>query len=230
MTRTLRVLVGLVVLAALIAPACRETSTQPAILRVIDLPKPTVDGEMSLEAAIAARRSVREYEDRRLTEAEIGQLAWAAQGITDPTRKFRAAPSAGALYPIELYFVAVDGLYHYLPEGHRMEQLATGDLRAQLQAVAVNQEAVGAAPVTVVIAGVQERTERKYGDRAERYVFIEAGHVGQNIALQAVALGLGCVTIGAFRDDQVAEVLSLPENHRVLYIIPVGHPRGTGGG
>lgn len=230
MARMLRVLTGLSVIAVLVAPACRETSTQPATLRVIDLPKPTVNGEMSLEAAIAARRSVREYEDRPLTEAEVGQLAWAAQGITDPTRKFRAAPSAGALYPIELYFVAGDGLYHYLPEGHRMEQLATGDLRAQLQAVAVNQETVGAAPVTVVIAGVQERTAAKYGARAERYVFIEAGHVGQNIALQAVALGLGCVTIGAFRDDQVAEVLSLPESHRVLYIIPVGHSRATGGG
>jgi SagB-type dehydrogenase family enzyme len=225
MTRLLRLLLTLLIAGLAIGPACRETSTQPARPRVIALPGPTLDGGMSLEAAIAARRSVREYADQRLIWKEIGQLAWAAQGITDPGGRFRAAPSAGALYPMELYFVAADGLYHYLPEGHKMEQLGSDDLRAKLQAAALNQESVGAAPVTIVIAGVQERTAAKYGDRAERYVFIEAGHVGQNIALQAVALGLGCVTIGAFHDDQVAELLSLPEDHRVLYILPVGHPR-----
>ena len=225
MVRLLRSVLVLLIAALVIGPACRETSTQPARPRVINLPGPTLDGAMSLEAAIAARRSLREYADQRLIWKEIGQLAWAAQGTTDPVRKFRAAPSAGALYPIELYFVTAGGLYHYLPDGHRMAPLSGDDLRAELQKAALDQEPVGAAPLAIVVAGVEERTAGKYGKRAERYLFIEAGHVGQNIALQAVALGMGCVTIGAFDDDKVAEVLSLPDDHRVLYILPVGHPR-----
>lgn len=225
MVRLLRLLLVLLIAVLVVGPACRQTSTQPAKPRVINLPGPMLDGDLSLEAALATRRSVREYAQQRLIWKEIGQLAWAAQGITDPVRKFRAAPSAGALYPIELYFVTAGGLYHYLPDGHQMEPLSGQDLRPELQRAALDQESVGAAPLVIVVAGVEARTAGKYGERAERYLFIEAGHVGQNIALQTVALGLGCVPIGAFDDDRVAEVLSLPEDHRVLYILPVGYPR-----
>jgi len=224
--RTVPRVAGPLVLAAVLAGlACRQTATQRALPEEAKLPAPQTKGEVSVEEAIARRRSVREFAPTPLTWAEIGQLAWAAQGITEPTRKLRSAPSAGALYPLEAYFVTPDGLYHYLPDGHRMERLSDRDLRPDLQAAALNQAAVGQAPLVIVIAGVYERTARKYGPRAERYVYMEAGHVGQNIQLQAVALELGSLTIGGFPDDQVAKALGLPEDQRPLYLIPVGHPR-----
>jgi len=215
----------LLLVAILAGLACRQTATQRALPEEVALPAPKAKGNVSVEEAIARRRSVREFAPTPLTWAEIGQLAWAAQGITEPARKLRAAPSAGALYPIEAYFATPEGLYHYLPDGHRMERLSDRDLRQNLQAAALNQVAVGQAPLVVVLAGVYERTTRKYGQRAERYVHMEVGHVGQNIQLEAVALRLGSVTIGGFPDDQVAQVLGLPKDQTPLYVIPVGHPR-----
>ncbi len=216
--------VGLLAALIILGTACRETATQPAQSEM-RLPAPRQESGISLEAAILARRSVREFAATPLTVEEIGQLAWAAQGITDPARGFRAAPSAGALYPLELYFVTPDGLYHYRPDGHTMDVLAKRDLRPELRAGALDQAPVGEAPLVVVVAAVFERTAGKYGDRAARYVYIEAGHVGQNILLQAVALGLGSVPMGAFEDEQVARVLSLPEDHQPVYVIAVGHKR-----
>jgi SagB-type dehydrogenase family enzyme len=211
------------VVAILLGPARRQTTPQPAPAPQISLPEPRKDGGMSVEAAIAARRSVREFSDARLTWAEIGQLAWAAQGITDPAGRLRAAPSAGALYPLELYFVTLDGAYHYLPAGHKMEQLSDRDLRGELRSAGANQEVVGRAPLTIVIAAVYERTAVRYGERAQRYVHIETGHVGENILLQAKALGLDSVPMGAFRDGEVARVLSLPAECTPVYLIAVGH-------
>ena len=189
------------------------------------LPAPAVVGRMSLEEAIAARRSVRELTDEPLTPEQVSQLCWAGQGITDPRGRFRASPSAGALYPIELYIVTADGVDHYQPKDHRLKRRVAGDVRRALQQSALHQEMIGEAATCVVIAAVMERTARKYGDRAERYCFIEAGHVAQNILLQATALHLGGVPVGAFEDKDVAKVLKLPENQRVLYLLPLGHPR-----
>jgi SagB-type dehydrogenase family enzyme len=191
-----------------------------------DLPPPLLAGQMSLEEAVATRRSVRQFTQRSLTLKEISQLCWAGQGITDPGGRFRAAPSAGALYPIELYFVTADGVDHYQPEHHRLRRYSTGDARRPLQQAALNQEAIGDAPVCVVVAAVVKRTARKYGGRAERYCFIEAGHVAQNILLQATALHLAGVPIGAFEDEKVAAVLKLPKDHRVLYLLAIGPPGG----
>jgi len=188
------------------------------------LPAPVLAGQMSLEEAIAGRRSVRAFTDQPLTLEDLSQLCWAGQGITDPRRGFRASPSAGALYPIELYLVTAQGADHYQPSGHELERHLAGDLRQPLQQAALDQGSIGDAAACVVITAVVERTARKYGDRAERYCFVEAGHVAQNILLQATALHLAGVPVGAFEDEKVAAVLKLPKDHRVLYLLAIGYP------
>ena len=188
----------------------------------LDLPEPRTDSEVALEETLARRRSVRQYTDQPLTMEEISQLLWAAQGVTRDWGA-RTAPSAGALYPLEVYVATPEGLYHYLPDGHRAEVLSQQDLRRTLARAGLDQNAIHDAPAVFVIAAVYARTSGKYGKRAERYVKLEAGHVGQNILLQAVALDLGGVPIGAFHDDQVQRALGLPANYEPLYLIPVGH-------
>jgi len=187
------------------------------------LPPPRTTGSTSLEEALARRRSVRAFSVEPLTDAEVGQLLWAAQGLTSEGGR-RTAPSAGALYPLELYVVTPDGLWRYLPEGHALTRLGTEDLRVELRRAALDQDAVGAAPLVVVITGVVERTAIKYGhERAARYVQLEAGHAAQGLLLQAVALDLAAVPVGAFIDSEVARVLGLPLNEAPLYLLPVGH-------
>ena len=189
------------------------------------LPPPSRDGGMSVEEALTKRRSVRRFADRALTQAQIGQLAWAAQGITETTRGLRTAPSAGALYPLKLYLLTAEGVFRYSPEGHGLVTLAKGDMRQRLSTAALGQRSVASAALDFVITGVYQRTRVKYGQRAELYVHLEAGHAAQNLLLEAVALGLGAVPIGAFDDDGVQNVLGIPKDHKPLYLIPVGHPR-----
>ncbi len=188
------------------------------------LPSPRGESSVSLEEALGRRRSVREYTEKPLTWEEIGQLLWALQGITSDWGG-RTAPSAGALYPLEVYVATAEGVYHYLPQGHRMEVLAPSDVRQALWKSALLQSWVREAPAVFVIAAVYERTESKYGSRSERYVNLEAGHACQNLLLQAVALDLGAVPVGAFYDDQVQAALGLATDHKPLYLVPVGHPR-----
>jgi SagB-type dehydrogenase family enzyme len=191
----------------------------------IALPAPRLKGEMSLEEILAARRSVREFTDKELMLEEISQLLWAAQGITAAWGG-RTAPSAGALYPLEVYVATVDGLYHYVPQGHKAIVESRADLRGELWRAGLSQNAIREAPAVFIVTAVYARTEKKYGERAERYIKLEAGHAAQNLLLQAVSLGLGGVPIGAFYDDQVQSALSLPSDHEPLYLIPMGHPRG----
>ncbi len=210
-------------------PSPATTTPQPSTAaETMDLPAPRTTSDVSLEEALASRRSVREFTDELLTLEEISQLLWAAQGITADWGG-RTAPSAGALYPLEVYVATPDGLYHYVPQGHRAEVVSRRDLREALAGAALGQAAVSDAPAVFVVAAVYARTAGKYGDRAERYVKLEAGHVGQNILLQAVALGLGAVPMGAFLDDQVRRVLNLPAEQEPLYLIPVGHPAEDAG-
>ncbi|MHC4340605.1 MAG: SagB/ThcOx family dehydrogenase [Planctomycetota bacterium] len=188
------------------------------------LPEPRAKGPLSLEEALARRRSVRAFDKTPLTRTEIGQLMWAAQGMTG-SRGERTAPSAGALYPLELYAITADGFFHYQPRGHRLERLRDDDLREKAYETALRQSAIRRAPAVIVVTAVYERTAKKYGEkRSPRYVHMEAGHAAQNILLQAVALGLGAVPIGAFHDDPLRESLGLPADHRPLYLIPVGRP------
>jgi SagB-type dehydrogenase family enzyme len=190
----------------------------------IALSAPHLQGEMSLEETLAARRSVRQFTEEKLTLEEISQLLWASQGITVAWGG-RTAPSAGALYPLEVYVATADSLYHYVPQGHQAIVETSADLRGALWQAGLSQNAIREAPAVFVITAVYARTAKKYGERAERYVKLEAGHAAQNLLLQAVALGLGGVPIGAFYDDQVQSALSLPSDHEPLYLIPIGHPR-----
>lgn len=197
---------------------------------IIKLPEPKYDSQTSVEEALLGRRSVRNYEAQPLTLAEISQLLWAAQGVTDSTRgwSFRTSPSAGALYPLELYIVAgkvndlPDGIYKYKPLTHKLKKIAEGDKRAELCNAALNQLSVKDAPASIVFAAVYERTSAKYGERAERYVHIEVGHSAQNVYLQAFSLNLGTTVIGAFTDDEVKKIMNLPDNEQPLYIMPIG--------
>jgi SagB-type dehydrogenase family enzyme len=191
---------------------------------VIDLPLPRLEGERSLEETLARRHSVRSFIDAVLTWEEVGQLLWAAQGITRDWGA-RTAPSAGALYPLEVYVATAEGVYRYMPQGHRVAVLSGADRRPALWQAGLNQDAIRQAPAVFVVAGVYARTAAKYGDRAQRYVHLEAGHAAQNLLLQAVALDLGGVPIGAFQDKQVQAALGMPEDHAPLYLVPVGHPK-----
>jgi len=192
---------------------------------ILQLPAPERKGRMSLEEALAARRSVREFRREPITDRELSQLLWAAQGITSPDG-LRTAPSAGALYPLEVWVATASGFYDYEPHKHRLTRHLERDLRPDIHRAALMQEAILQAPVVLVIAAVYERTAQKYGEqRTPRYVHMEAGHSAQNLLLEAVALGLGGVLIGAFNDKEVARVLSLPADQKPLYLIPVGHPR-----
>lgn len=207
-------------LTGLCCIACAEKTNAP--LR--DLPEPDTDGAVSLEQAVANRRSIRSYTERPLTLKEIGQLLWAAQGVTRPDRNYRAAPSAGATYPLETYVVHQGGVFKYLPKAHALQKKRNKDVRKQLGQAALGQRCVTFAPCSIVIAAVPERTTGRYGERGIRYVHMEAGHAAENIHLQAVSLGLGSVPVGAFDGKKVSRVLKLSGNEEPLYIIPVGEP------
>ncbi len=192
--------------------------------KIIELPKPNVLGKMSLEESILKRRSERNFEkDKELTLEQLSQILWAAQGITDQSYGFRAAPSAGALYPLHFYVVKKDGVFRYLPDGHKLVQLAEDDRRPSLVRASLGQSFISDAPVDIVISGNFAITQAKYGARAFRYVCMEIGHAAENIHLQAVTLGLASVPIGAFWDDVVKKTLDLPDNQDPLYIIPIGY-------
>ncbi len=195
----------------------------------VRLPDPVMDGGMSLHRALADRRSVREYSGEEVPLEDLSQILWAAQGVTSK-EGFRTVPSAGALYPLEIYVATGRGVYHYNPPEHTLEALSGDDIRAPLAAAALNQNWIRDAPNVIVITGVVERTRDKYGDRAERYMFLEAGHAAQNIYLETTALGLGTVVVGAFYDDRVREVLGLPVGYTPIYIMPVGYRKGDEAG
>jgi len=191
----------------------------------IPLPRPARSGVVSLEEVLSQRRSTREFAPGPLTERQLSQLLWAMQGITD-SEGLRAAPSAGALYPLEIYVVLAAGFYHYDPAQHRLDRVSADDLRPALCQAALAQQAVSEAEAVFVMTAVYERTAQKYGAaRGRRYAHLEAGHAAQNLLLEAVALGLGAVSMGAFHDTEVQKVLSLPRNHQPLYLIPAGKPK-----
>ena len=191
---------------------------------IVSLPKPNTKGSMSLEQAVAARRSQRQFLAKSLTLEQIGQLAWAAQGQA-PNTKYRTVPSAGATYPLELFLLTEEGLFHYLLAKHALEKLADGDLRAELALAAWGQEFVQAAPLTLIFAAQFTRTTTRYGQRGVRYVYMEAGHAAQNVHLQAESLGLGSVAVGAFDDASVSKVLALPGHLEPIYMVTVGYCR-----
>ena len=198
----------------------------------IHLPSPSQKGSISLEEAISRRRSVRDFSPEPISQSQLSQILWATQGITDTSLKSRAIPSAGATYPLEIFVVCgrnsieeiSDGIYHYNIAHHSLTLHHKGDVRLDLARVALGEETIYQAPVDIIICALYERTTLHYSSRGERYVHMEVGHAGQNIYLEATALGLATVAIGAFYDEQVREVLRLDKQYKPLYIMPVGKP------
>ncbi|MEA3337321.1 MAG: SagB/ThcOx family dehydrogenase [Chloroflexota bacterium] len=188
----------------------------------IELPPPDLDGSVSLEAAIARRRTVREFSTQPLPEAILGQLLWAANGITDRLSAKRAAPSAGARFPLEFYAVLPQGVFLHDPRQHVLRCTVKGDIRSLL-VDATSQDFIAPAPCTFAIAAVFSRTVSRYGERGERrYVPMDVGHAAENLLLQATALGLIGCPVGSFDDRRLAQALALPPEQEPLYLIPVG--------
>ncbi|MCK4284381.1 MAG: SagB/ThcOx family dehydrogenase [Candidatus Brocadiae bacterium] len=199
----------------------------------IKLPGARLKGEMSVEEAIQRRRSRRDFAGAPLTMEQLGQVLWCAQGVTERGGSKRAAPSAGATYPMVLFAAVGEqtvaglgaGVYQYLPAGHALKKVLEGDIRGRIASAAYRQHFLAEAPLDILMAADHSRTSSRYRGRAPRYVAMEAGHIGQNIYLQAEALGLGTVAVGAFDDGAMAEVFGLPRELEPLYLMPVGHVR-----
>jgi SagB-type dehydrogenase family enzyme len=209
------------------------SSAQLTDSAAIELPPPSLKGNMSVEEALYNRRSVRNYSNSPLSMEQVSQLLWSAYGVTKTSPgsglMYKTAPSAGALYPLEVYIIAgnveslVPGLYQYIPASHTLIHKKTGDLREEVKNACLGQKMIAVAPASIVFTAVYERTTSKYGKRGkERYVCMDLGHSAQNVYLQATAMGLGTCAIGAFNDDVLHKLLDLPDDEEVLYLMPVG--------
>ncbi len=214
---------AVLLVVGILSPCRAQRRPRSSGLKEVQLPAPKTSGSVSLEEAINIRRSVRQFADKPLDYEQIGQLAWAGQGITDKRRGLRAAPSAGALYPIQLYFFTPEGLFVYRPEKHLLEQLSATDLRGKLSDAA-GQKWVSEAGCDIVIVGEVRKLSSKYGNKARNFMLLEAGHVAQNIQLQAVTLRLASVPVGAFEVRNVSRICELSGNMEPLLIVCAGHP------
>jgi SagB-type dehydrogenase family enzyme len=204
------------------SPPAAETVTPAAPAASFKaLPPVTGEGGRPLFTLLAQRRSSRTYGSRKLSDEEVGALLWAGQGITSG-RGLRTAPSAGALYPMTLYYADDAGLWRYDAGRRRRARAAETDVRPALAAAGLGQAPLKRAPAIIVVVARPSVTAVKYGGRAERYCMMEAGHICQNILLAAEDLGLGACPVGAFRDDDVLAALALGEDYLPLYMIPVG--------
>lgn len=218
---------GVVFLCVALQACASEFEKDTVMSEKIKLPPPDYQLNCDLNKALQDRRSVREYRDGEITGKEIGQLLWAAQGVTS-VGGYRTAPSAGALYPLETLLVVgkaeglTPGVYRYDPREHTLAKIKNGDVRRPLSEASLGQTWMSSSAVMVVFTAIYPRTTDRYGERGRRYVHMEAGHAGQNVLLSAVALNLGAVVVAAFDDAGVAGVLGLPEEEAPLYIMPVG--------
>ncbi|MCL2231817.1 MAG: SagB/ThcOx family dehydrogenase [Treponema sp.] len=235
----LKIKTGLLCLVLFITfPACNgRTAAQEASPQVtVILPAPSTDGSMSVERALASRRSRRHFQNRPITIEQLSQILWAAYGVTYPLPNhpnlrggLRTSPSAGALYPLEIYVIVGNvtgleaGVYRYISGEHKLVRIIAGDLRNQLSDAALGQRMIREAPATIFYSAVFSRMTGIYGVRGRRYVYMEIGHSAQNVYLQAEALGLGTCAIGAFVDTRVRQVLQLPADEEPLYIMPIGY-------
>jgi SagB-type dehydrogenase family enzyme len=231
----------ILLLTTILIAAAAASDSGLAAVKTVKLPLPVLDGSVSVEKCLAQRRSVREYADAPLTLTDVSQLLWAAYGVTQPVPGipalgggFRTAPSAGALYPLELYLVAgavtglEPGVYRYRPGPHDLMLVRADDGRRALSLAALGQTMVGNAPASLVYSAVFSRNTGKYGQRGrERYVCMDLGHSAENVYLQCGSLGLGTCGIGAFHDDAVRLVLRMPKEEEPLYIMPVGRLPAT---
>ncbi len=227
----MRLVVFILAVSPFLFPGCASSNPhdRPADSGpIIELPQPRLTGAISVEQALKSRRSVRSFKPEPLTLGELSQLLWAAQGVSGV--HYRTAPSAGALYPLEVYVAAENveglaaGVYRYNPESHALSEVRKGDVLKSLSRAAYWQEHAGAGAIAIVFSAVYERTTGKYGQQGIRFAHMEAGHAAQNVYLQAEALDLGTVVIGVFMDGWVKRVLRMGDNERPLSIMPVGRP------
>ncbi|MCD6230622.1 MAG: SagB/ThcOx family dehydrogenase [Dehalococcoidia bacterium] len=213
---------------------------------LIKLPLPQLKGQISLEESIAKRRSIIRFKAEPLSIYQLGQILWAAQGITSPEKSLRAAPSAGGTYPLEIFLIigkqaiAISsgpevkryagvaelpaGIYYYHANTHALQLHRSGDLRTELAGASLDQGFLATVPVDIVICAVYSRTLYTYGERGKRYIHMETGHAGENIHLQVTTLGLATVEVGAFDDVKVRNILKVDSQFKPLYIMPVGIP------
>jgi protease I len=210
-----RFMISTIILAGFAALSLGQSRPRVSPLKVIQLSEPSLKGPMSFEEALAKRRSERRFTQQQLKPEQISQLAWAGQGITEPQKGLRTAPSAGAMYPIKLYFATQDGVFVYRPEEHSLGQISNLDVRGRLGAIS--------APCNIIIAGSVRNLATKFRGQANKYMLLEAGHIAQNIQLQAVCLELGSVVNGAFDAHSTSGVCKLPRDLEPLLIISVGY-------
>ena len=210
------------------------TSNTRQVIGTVSLPAPQLTGNLSVEAAIQNRRSVREYANESVTLGNVSQILWSAQGITNTQYQLRAAPSAGQVYPLEIYVIAgpnvtglKEGVYQYEPSNNTLEMFMNGDLRSDLATIADGQPWVKQAPLDILITGDYQKMIDKYPNKqlSTTFVDLEAGGVGENIYLQAESLGLATVALGSFDSNQLNQKFELPSNETPLYIFPIGHPQ-----
>jgi SagB-type dehydrogenase family enzyme len=194
------------------------------VLQRLELPAVDIEGQFTLEKVISARRSVRMFRQEPLDMEVMAQLLWAGQGITDEKNSYRAAPSAGAIYPFRLYVVIRGGVYIYDPAGEKLEKIINGDVRGKLAKSALGQSAITQAPCSIILAGNARGLIEKYSNDAKRFLYLEAGHIAQNILLQGTAMGLGGVPIGSFDEDKIKELCRFPSGTEAVYIISLGYP------
>ncbi len=221
----MKVKVVVAVLAACGGVAIGLADRQPATQKgtaLIELPAPKTEGGTALAQALATRKSVRRFTGQSLSLEQIAQICWAAQGISHPQGR-RTAPSAGALYPLKLYVAMAEGVFVYVPGRHALERVDSADVRAAI-AARDSGKWVASAGAIFVICGDMSITAAKYKDRAARFVWQETGHVGQNILLQAVALGLAGTPTGAFDEEAIGAILHLSKPWQAMYVLPVGVP------
>ncbi len=219
----IRYIVGVTGLAILVAASIgAPISSRQSGLTV--LPKPSTRGGMSLDEALAKRRSCRSYAKTPLTAEQVSQLCWAAQGTTEPEKGLRTAPSAMALYSIHVYLVHTKGVHEYVPKEHALKTLRTDNVLEELRAIPPNPANLGGAPVIMVLGMDLAPLEARAGAKAERYACMEAAHIAENVLLEATALGLGSIPVGGFDEARVTELLKLPEGIRPVYLLPLGQP------
>jgi SagB-type dehydrogenase family enzyme len=214
---------GLMAFLMLLSSAC-AAAAQTDGQDIIRLPLPKTKDGMSLAEALARRRTQRKFSDQALSLEQVSQLCWAAQGITQVERGLRTAPSAGALFPMTIFLLDRNGVFEYRPKEHALHRLMTGDVRQDPKAGPLNQPSVHSAPICLVITMDVARLTAKFKEHAERYCLLEAGHVAQNVLLQATALGLAAVPVGGADEAKTSAALKLPENLRPVYLLPVGYP------
>ncbi|MHC4623398.1 MAG: DJ-1/PfpI family protein [Planctomycetota bacterium] len=217
----------LIILAAVAAISLGQYRSRSAPRRVLQLPEPKLTGSLTFEEALAQRRSARQFIPRELTLAQLGQLAWAGQGITDRQTGLRTAPSAGAAYPITLYLATQNGLFFYNPGLHALEQTSDLDVRPMLAAASMQQDAVAQAPCDIIVTGSTRKLAAEYRKQARKYMLLEAGQVAQNIQLQAVSLGLGAVPAAVFDVRDIGKICRLPKELEPVYIVCAGYPAPT---